>query len=218
MTSKRNKKITSKRMPGEDIALYRMIILLVVGIIGFSLLASLGKASRLFLAQAQKYSVPFGILFIAAAIFLMIYKRKHKKTPDTAGIVTYKDISISLVILGVMLSLYPLFSDPIVKYQVAFVAIVILGFVKNLYTRGFFELAASICFFAFCIYFINADSATSFETFLSMLCKIIVFPVSAVMIVSACFLLSGNVKSEKYRRFLPENRFYAIVSVIIWIT
>ena len=55
-----------------------------------------------------------------------------------------------------------------------------------------------------------------FELFLNYFCKIAVFPVSICGLVLTILKLVGVKEGKKFSRLLPENRFYAVISAVVW--
>ena len=219
MTEKKNRKNASEVIAKErkdDISLYRIIILFLEGMIGFPLIGSLKKIPKETLKNATPYLFMAGCIFIATAVFLPIYVRAVRKKDESGKLVTSLGIGGMIAVVGTVLALYPFFDDASEKFQVAFIMVILLGCVYNLYTRGFFDVSIAICLSMFFLYFINITPFTYLELFLRYFCRTMIFPLVLCGIILAVLKIFGIKTGKKLSRLIPESRFYAVLSAIVW--
>ena len=198
----------------DDIALYRIVILLLEGMIGFPLIGLLGNVR----GGASVFLCVIGCLAFAAGIFLPMYFKFVLKKDENEKLITSKSIGAVLCVAGVILALSPFLYDAPDKLQVAFIMVILLGCVYNLYTRGFFDVAVSLCAGIVFAFFINNTAFTYFELFLGYFAKIAVFPVAAAGLVFAFVKIFSSKGMGKLSFLLPESRFYAVISAIVWLS
>ena len=198
----------------DDIALYRIILLLLEGLIGFPLIGLLGNLPN----GAAVYLCVIGCLIFAAGIFVPILFSSVLKRDESGKLITSRSIGVFLSVIGSVLALYPFLYEASDKLQVAFIMVILLGCVYNLYTRGFFDVAVAICAGIVLIYFINNAPFTYLELFLKYFCKVAVFPIAAAGIVFAVLRLTGVKSIGNFSCLLPESRFYSAISLIAWVS
>ena len=219
MTDKKNKKNTAEALAKkqkDDVALYRIIILLLGGMIGFPLIGMLGKIPKEIWDEYMPLFCICGWVLVATAIFVPVYFKKVLKKNEDGKLITSFGIGVSLALSGFIFALYPFLDDASGKFQIAFIMVILTGCVYHLYTRGFFEISVSLCVCMVFFYFINVQPFTYFELFLNYFCKIAVFPVSICGLVLTILKLVGVKEGKKFSRLLPDNRFYAVISAVVW--
>ncbi|MBO5007075.1 MAG: hypothetical protein J6C89_06495 [Clostridia bacterium] len=198
----------------DDIALYRIILLLLEGMIGFPLIGLLGGLPH----GASVYVCIIGCVILAAGLFIPAYFKFFLKREEEGKLITSRSIGVFFSVIGCVLALYPFLYEAADKLQVAFIMVILLGCVYNLYTRGFFHVAIAICIGIVFVYFINNAPFTYLELFLKYFSRIAVFPVAAVGLVLAFMKIFGAKNTGKMSFVLPETRFYAVISAIVWLS
>lgn len=196
----------------DDISIYRILILLLIGMIGFP---AIGALDNIF-ETTLLYLCAAGGILIAAAAVLYIYSRIFAGKNAGAKLLISFGISFGMATAGLFLVLYPFFDGASGKFQAAFIMIILLGCIYNLYTRGFFGISLAIFLCIFLLYFINIVPVTALEFILQRFSRIAVFPLTVCGMIFAAFKIFGVKIPQKIERFLPESRFYAVLSLLVW--
>lgn len=219
MTEKKNRKNTEEslaKQKKDDTLLYRMELLLVLGIIGFPLIGALKNLSNSSIDAVTPYFCVMGAIMIAVALALIIRERVIKNNRGYMKLITPTGIGIALAVVGTILITFPFFENASGKLQVVFTMAILLGCIYNLYSYGFFNVSLSICISVILLYFANLLPFTYLELFLRYFCRYAVIPVALCGIVAAILSIRNAKISQKWSFVMPENKFYAVISAIVW--
>lgn len=219
MTEKKNRKNTAEalaKQKKDDILLYRIELLLVLGIIGFPLIGALKNLSNRSIDAVTPYFCVMGAIMIAVALALIIRGKVIKVKQDGMKLITPTGVGAALFVVGAILVTFPFFENASGKLQVAFTMVILLGCIYNLYSYGFFNVSLSICISIVLLYFANLLPFTYLELFLRYFCRYAVVPVALCGILAAVLTIRNAKISKKWAFIMPENKFYAVISTIVW--
>jgi hypothetical protein len=210
--NKKHKIQNAEKIKKEDVALYRIVLLIIEGMIGFPIIGLFRNIN----GNASVFLCIIGCLIFASGIAILVYFKFVLKKDETGKLITSRTVGVGLSIVGFILAIFPFLYEASSKLQVAFIMLIILGCIYNLYSRGFFDVSVAICIGIVFSFFINNTAFTHLELFLGYFAKIAVFPIAIVGLIFAVMKIFGAKKLGKFSVLLPENRFYAVISAFVW--
>lgn len=210
--NKKYKIQNAEKIKKEDVALYRIVLLIIEGMIGFPIIGLLKNIN----GKASIFLCIIGCLIFVSGIAVPAYFKFVLKKDENEKLITSKTVGVGLSIAGAILAIAPFLYEASSKLQVAFIMLILLGCIYNLYSKGFFDVSVALCMGIVFAFFINNTAFTHLELFLGYFAKIAVFPVAIVGLVFAVMKIFGVKNVGKLSVMLPENRFYAVISALVW--
>lgn len=210
----RTKKVT--KMPQEDILMYRIVILLIVGIFGMAILRSFSSGID---QDISKVLFWLSIPLFAFAILLPWFFGAEKSKSSNESIISVGGISISIGLLAFMMFTYRLVQSAIIKFQVLFLVVIFLAFLYNIHSRGFFKISLVLFSEIVSMYYTAGEFSFPFEKILH-----IILPSISVLLPIACITVEicgnlladdGKIKIGKITLSTLEKGFYSISMVAV---
>lgn len=215
MGNKDRLKKANNKMPKEDILMYRIVILLIVGILGMALLRSFSLGIDTDIADVLFWlSIPL----LAFAVLLPRFLKSDKKEKSSDSIISIGGISLFIGLIAFMMLTYQYVQSAMIKFQVLFLAVVFLGFLYNIHTRGFFKISLVTFAELVSLYYATGEFTFPAEKILHVISPVIsvLLPLACITIEACGHLLTddGKISIGKITLSSSEKGFYSISMII----
>lgn len=200
-------------MPREDILMYRIVILIVLGLGGFTGLRYFSSEAHIntkFMEVLPWICIPI----LALAVIIPFAVRYYFKIDEKNNVITSVGISLFAAMFSIMGICYYHTSSPSTKFQVMFLVVVFLAFLYNIHAREFYRFSFLFATYMFFMYYANVDGQYVVDRVLSYSSKFLIFALPAFMIafeiIARLVGKRGKIRIGKLKiRYMNDN-FYAV--------
>lgn len=221
MTMKRNDKtMKNNSIPKEDISLYRLFAIIIFAIIGFIGLGYVGNNEGFLINYgfARPWCIALmSVLFVASAVTAVILH--SKKIGAQAIFPLFGILSIAAPVFFVF-ALFSEMSSPSVKARVAFLIIVFIAFVKNIYPMSYYRALYVFSACGVSLYYLSTSAKSAY--LLDYALKILSYPVAFLLPIAVIVMFitakknggSFRLFGKSVLRLSNTTRFIGMITVM----